>query len=124
MSTEQQSERCGICGAVIRGKTTLCGECEKSFHSVQADGANRNEAMLDLEKYNCRMFPWEPMTNQPALITSKWTWLLLALGLVALVVLLSLLRTPLPSCWEISSLPTGMLPFSCSSMILPNSRQQ
>jgi hypothetical protein len=49
------------------------------------------------------MFPWEPMKSQPALIISKRAWVILAIGLVILVLLLALLRTPLPSCWEINS---------------------
>jgi hypothetical protein len=99
----QPTGHCSICGAEVRGEVAVCQECERSFQSPQSDGAALDESVLDLNKYNCRMFPWEPITNQPALITSRWVWAILALGLVALVVLLSLLRTPLPSCWEISS---------------------
>jgi hypothetical protein len=96
------TNRCGICGAAIRGVATVCPECEKSFESIGTNRTNDEEAALDLEKYNCRMFPWEPMKTQPALIDSNWTWLILAVVLALLVILLALLRTPLPSCWEIS----------------------
>jgi hypothetical protein len=58
---------------------------------------------LDLDKYNPRMFPWEPVVAPVRLIGVHSGWLLLALGLVVLVLLLALIRTPLPSCWEISS---------------------
>jgi hypothetical protein len=58
---------------------------------------------LDLRKYNSRMFPWEPVTAPPRLISVQPVWLILALGLVILVLLLALFRTPLPSCWELSS---------------------
>ncbi len=58
---------------------------------------------LNLEKYGGRMFPWEQMLTQPRLITIHFAWLVLAIGLIVLVFLLALLRTPLPSCWEISS---------------------
>jgi hypothetical protein len=48
------------------------------------------------------MFPWEQISTQPRLICADPVWLLLALGLVVLVLLLALVRTPLPSCWELS----------------------
>jgi hypothetical protein len=47
------------------------------------------------------MFPWEQSANQLRLIGTNRGWLILALGLVVLVVFLALLRTPLPSCWEL-----------------------
>jgi hypothetical protein len=49
------------------------------------------------------MFPWEQMTTPPRLISLNPVWLAFALLLVTLVLLLAFLRTPLPSCWEISS---------------------
>jgi hypothetical protein len=58
---------------------------------------------LDLDRYNPRMFPWEPAVAPARLIDVHPGWLLLALGLVVLVLLLALFRTPLPNCWEISS---------------------
>jgi hypothetical protein len=58
---------------------------------------------LDLAKYRPRMFPWEQMTTPPRLISLNPVWLASALLLVTLVLLLAFLRTPLPSCWEISS---------------------
>jgi hypothetical protein len=49
------------------------------------------------------MFPWEQMTTPPRLISQNPVWLAFALLLVTLVLVLAFLRTPLPSCWEISS---------------------
>jgi hypothetical protein len=49
------------------------------------------------------MFPWEQMVIQPRLVSGNAVWLVFALGLIALVLLLALVRTPLPSCWELSS---------------------
>ena len=61
-----------------------------------------SNARFDPEKYRGRMFPWEPIKFQPALINYNRTWLILAAGLALIVTLLALFRTPLPSCWEIS----------------------
>jgi hypothetical protein len=58
---------------------------------------------LDLGKYSARMFPWEQVTAAPRLISVSTVWLVLALGLIVLVLLMALIRTPLPSCWELSS---------------------
>jgi hypothetical protein len=96
------SDHCDICGGATGDGATVCPDCEKSFESIDSDRTDSNETTLDLEKYTCRMFPWEPIKCQPALINSNWTWLTLAAGLALLVILLALFRTPLPSCWEIS----------------------
>ena len=93
--------RCGICDATIGEGTTVCADCEKSFGSVAPVRTDCN-ARFDPEKYRGRMFPWEPIKFQPALINSNRTWLILAAGLALIVTLLALFRTPLPSCWEIS----------------------
>jgi hypothetical protein len=95
--------RCAICDAAVGERATFCLDCEKSFAPVAPDGTDFDGTPLDLEKYACQMFPWEPTTRHPALIESNGIWLILAVGLVLLVVLLALFRTPLPSCWEISS---------------------
>ena len=73
------------------------------FCASQGDEAACETSPLDLRKYDSRMFPWEQLSTQPRLICANWVWLLLALGLVVLVLLLALVRTPLPSCWELSS---------------------
>ena len=96
------SGRCGICDANIGEGTTVCPDCEKSFESVPPVRTDSDAARFDPEKYRVRMFPWEPIKCQLALINSNRTWLILAVGLALIVTLLALFRTPLPSCWEIS----------------------
>jgi hypothetical protein len=103
MQEERQREHCCVCGDAISGTRTICGVCEGAFGTTHLVGTMNEIAPLDLDKYGSRMFPWEPMRNQPALIISKRAWVAIAVGLVILVLLLALLRTPLPSCWEISS---------------------
>jgi hypothetical protein len=48
------------------------------------------------------MFPWEQSRNLPRLVISNKIWLILAIALAVIVVLLALVRAPLPSCWELS----------------------
>jgi hypothetical protein len=103
MYQERLITRCGICGADIRGDGTVCQECQRAFETAPGDETARETSPLDLGKYASRMFPWEQIATQPRLISVNWVWLFLVLGLVVLVLLLALLRTPLPSCWELSS---------------------
>ena len=101
---EEPLTLCGICGAEICDEGTLCQDCQRAFEpNPGGEAAPPHASSLDLQKYNSRMFPWEQMTTQPRLIRFNPIWLFLAIGLVVLVLLLALLRTPLPSCWEISS---------------------
>jgi hypothetical protein len=65
------------------------------------DKAISEEPPLDLEKYCSQMFPWEHSRNRPRLITSDKAAMILAIALVVVVVLLALIRAPLPSCWEL-----------------------
>jgi hypothetical protein len=92
---------CGICGTEVCAERTICSECQRAFDP--ASGTGTGMETLDLDKYNPRMFPWEPVVAPARLIGVHPGWLLLALGLVVLVLLLALIRTPLPNCWEISS---------------------
>src|ERR1700740_2324466 len=92
---------CGICRAEICGEKTVCQECQRAFESDRDETAAEMSS-LDLEKYRARMFPWEQGATAPKLISIHPVCLVLALGLVALVLLLALIRTPLPSCWELS----------------------
>jgi hypothetical protein len=102
MENERLGEKCCICSEAKSGTATVCALCERAFGPILNELAYE-ETPLDLEKYGSRSFPWEPLTYQPTLIISNRAWMILALGLVVLVLLLALLRTPLPSCWEISS---------------------
>ena len=103
MNQERLIILCGICGAKFCGEGPVCQECQRSFEPGSEEENIGQSDPLNLEKYGGRMFPWEQMLTQPRLITINSAWLVLAIGLVVLVVLLALLRTPLPSCWEISS---------------------
>jgi hypothetical protein len=103
MHQERVITLCGICGAKICQEGIICRECEQAFEPVPGSETVSETIPLDLGKYGSRMFPWEQITTQPRLISVRSVWLILALGLVVLVLLLALLRTPLPSCWELSS---------------------
>jgi hypothetical protein len=94
---------CGICGAEVCGEGTICLECQRAFDLTSGAEIGLETGPLDLAKYSSRMFPWEQIVTPPRLISAHPVWLLLALGMVVLVLLLALIRTPLPSCWEISS---------------------
>jgi hypothetical protein len=94
---------CGICAEEVCGQGTICEECQRAFEPDAGDEAANETSPLNLGKYAPRMFPWEQMASQPRLIVVNPLWLVLALGLVTLVLVLALLRTPLPSCWELSS---------------------
>jgi hypothetical protein len=93
---------CGICGAEVCREGAVCLECQRSFEAGQEGETVCETGPLDLRKYDARMFPWEQMPAQPRLISVNPVWLIFALGLVVLVLLLALIRTPLPSCWELS----------------------
>jgi hypothetical protein len=102
MNSNSVVSLCEICGAEVCGDGTVCQECLRAFASSQGGGAALETSPLDLRKYHSRMFPWEQISTQPRLICAHPVWLFLALGLVVLVLLLALVRTPLPSCWELS----------------------
>lgn len=97
------SHHCDICDSPIGVEVALCPECELAFASAEEGEPEREPRPLDLDRYSCQMFPWERGRNQVRLISANPVWIFLALGLVLLVVLLALLRTPLPSCWELAS---------------------
>ena len=103
MKQDHCSNHCAICDAAINRDLSICSECEKAFESAPESQPVYEAELLDLDRYACRMFPWERSRNQLRLISANRAWLMLALGLVALILLLALLRTPLPSCWELSS---------------------
>jgi hypothetical protein len=103
MSRDHWSNHCGVCDAPTSSDLSVCSDCEKAFESASGAQPVHEGKPLDLEQYSCRMFPWEQSSNQLRLISTNRGWLILALGLVVLVLLLALLRTPLPSCWELAS---------------------
>jgi hypothetical protein len=103
MNEAGRTTPCGICGAEDCGESTVCPECQRAFEPRAGEDAGCESSPLDLGKYSSRMFPWEQMANSPRLICVHPVWLVLALGLAILVLLLALIRTPLPSCWELSS---------------------
>ena len=102
MEEERQAVRCDICGVVVGDDSAICAECERAFGPASPAEAVCDEPLLDLGQYCWRMFPWEPSRNRPRLIIANKTWLILAIALAVIVILLALIRAPLPSCWEIS----------------------
>jgi hypothetical protein len=102
MDKEQELNRCDICGVAIADDSTICAECERAFEPGLLVEATGEEPLLDVEQYCCRMFPWEQSQNRPRLIIFNKTWLILAIGLAVIVLLLALIRAPLPGCWELS----------------------
>jgi hypothetical protein len=108
---KERPNRCDICHVVIGGDSAICAECERAFEPALPAEATGEEPLLDLEQYCCRMFPWEQSRNRPRLVISNKTWLILAIALAVIVILLALIRAPLPSCWELlalSSLPNHL----------------
>jgi len=103
MNQDHRSNHCDICDVAICSDLSICSECQKAFESAPEAQLVREAMPLDLEQYSCRMFPWEQSSNQPRLISANPGWLILALGLVILVLFFALVRTPLPSCWELAS---------------------
>jgi len=101
MEEDRQPVRCDICGVAISDDSAICAECERAFEPASAAKITGEESVLDLEHYSCRMFPWEQSRNRPRLVISNKTWLIIAIALAAIVVLLGLVRAPLPSCWEL-----------------------
>jgi hypothetical protein len=102
MGEERQPDLCDICGVVIGDDSAICAECERAFEPASPPEATCEESLLDLEQYCCGMFPWEQSRNRPWLVISNKTWLILAIALAVIVILLALVRAPLPSCWELS----------------------
>jgi hypothetical protein len=94
------SQSCTVCGGPNFEGCSVCRACEEAFSSA---GANPdNSKGIDLNRYIAKMFPWEPSGLTPRLLSGRWLWSMLCFGLIFVVVLLSLLRTPLPTCWETS----------------------
>ena len=94
------TNRCTVCGSANLESLSICAACEEAFKSGDKGLPN---TVLDLNRYTPKMFPWEPTVITPRLLTGPRSWSIFCFGLVLIVILLSLLRTPLPTCWEISS---------------------
>ena len=94
---------CKVCRTVIFGDGDICQDCRRAFDEAPEAESPKDALPLELGNFGSQMFPWEQMAIQPRLISLNPLWLALALLLVGFVLLLAFLRTPLPSCWEISS---------------------
>jgi hypothetical protein len=103
MNQRFRKTSCSVCSSDVAGPGEICQDCQHAFeHAFEGESA-MIALPPDLEKYRAQMFPWEQMTVQPRLISLNPVWLALAILLIVFVLLLAFLRTPLPSCWEISS---------------------
>jgi hypothetical protein len=101
MDHERQGDHCDICGVLTGDDSTICAECGSAFEPALLDEATDEKLRFDPAQYCWGMFPWEQSRNQPKLIISNRIWLILAVGLFVVVILLALIRAPLPSCWEL-----------------------
>jgi hypothetical protein len=98
MNAESDCSNCPVCGEFNPAGSGMCAECSKAFdgNSDAPPGA-----AIDVERYVAKMFPWEPSKIAPNLVSGRWAALVLCFALVLIVVLLALLRAPIPSCWEV-----------------------
>jgi hypothetical protein len=101
MNPTYPTNRCTVCGEPDITGSSICPACEEAFTSGQIDPGTPEG--IDVSRYTTKMFPWEPSQITPRLLSRAETWSFLCFGLVLIVILLSLLRAPLPTCWEISS---------------------
>ena len=99
VNPEAKAGQCPVCGEANRTESPVCLECEAAFGASSPERVDTNG--IDLSRYMTNMFPWEPSKAVPKLSSSRWWALLLCLALVLIVVLLELLRTPIPACWEV-----------------------
>jgi hypothetical protein len=103
MNQQPEGISCRVCRANVAADGEMCRDCRRAFERPLERDTEDRTIPMDLAKYCSQMFPWEQMTTPPRLIGLNPVWLAFALLLVTLVLLLAFLRTPLPSCWEISS---------------------
>lgn len=99
MNAELKAGQCLICGEPNHAESPVCAACEAAFGSPGEERLDAHE--IDLGRYTTKMFPWEPSEAVPKLASGRWLALILCLALVLIVVLLELLRTPIPACWEV-----------------------
>ncbi|MBV8100266.1 MAG: hypothetical protein JOZ31_14030 [Verrucomicrobia bacterium] len=99
MNPEPKAGQCPVCGEENRTDSPVCAACDAAFGSSSGEAVETNG--IDLGRYATKMFPWEPSEVIPKLSSGRWGALILCLALVLIVVLLELLRTPIPACWEV-----------------------
>ncbi|MBV8216605.1 MAG: hypothetical protein JOZ08_25590 [Verrucomicrobia bacterium] len=99
VNPELKAGQCPVCGEENRTESPVCAACEAAFGSSSAGRVDTDG--IDLGRYATKMFPWEPSEAVPKLGSGRWWALALCLALVLIVVLLELLRTPIPACWEV-----------------------
>ena len=99
VNPESKAGQCPVCGEENRTASPVCADCEAAFGSSAREQIDASG--IDVSRYVTKMFPWEPSEVVPKLGSgSRWA-LILCLALVLIVVLLELLRTPIPACWEV-----------------------
>jgi hypothetical protein len=98
MDPERETNGCPVCGQAHQSERVICAACEKAFGRREEQPVGER---IDLERYTGQMFPWEPSKIVPNLVSGRWAAFILCFALVLIVVLLSLLRAPIPSCWEV-----------------------
>jgi hypothetical protein len=98
MDPGREATSCPVCGQAHQSETVICTACEKAFGRREEQPVG---ARIDLERYTGQMFPWEPSKIVPNLVSGRRAAFILCFALVLIVVLLSLLRAPIPSCWEV-----------------------
>jgi hypothetical protein len=99
MDSKADIGSCPICGERKPENSSICQSCEIAFGRAEEPPPGSQE--MDLSRYRGKMFPWEPCELPPALISGRRLALLLCCSLVLIIVMLALLRTPLPTCWEV-----------------------
>jgi hypothetical protein len=99
VNPDPKAGQCPVCGEENRTASAVCAACEAAFGS---SGREQIDASgIDVGRYETKMFPWEPSEVVPKLGSGRRWALILCLALVLIVVLLELLRTPIPACWEV-----------------------
>ena len=99
VNAEPKAGQCPVCGEEDRTASPVCAACEAAFGSSSAEQIDTPG--IDVRRYVTNMFPWEPSEAVPKLGSGRWWALILCLALVLIVVLLELLRSPIPACWEV-----------------------
>ena len=99
VNAEPRAGQCPVCGEENRTASRVCAACESAFGSSSVEQIDTRG--IDVRRYVTNMFPWEPSEAVPKLGSGRWWALILCLALVLIVVLLELLRTPIPACWEV-----------------------